>query len=79
MSADDHARVISPQKQQMLVFEVVVSVDPIFKGQIGENVVGLGNKDLATWLLFHACLVIRDSFIGESRLGDVKHARSESS
>lgn len=70
MPADDDAGVVSPKQQQVAVVEVVVSVDPVFQGQIGEDVVGLRDEDLSAWLLADG--LERLPFMSESGFGNEK-------
>lgn len=45
MASDDNAGIVFPQEQNMVVGEIVISVEPILQSQVGVNVRGLGNED----------------------------------
>lgn len=44
MPADDNARVVLPQHQHMMIGKIEIAIEPVFKGQIRENVFGLRDK-----------------------------------
>lgn len=45
MAAYDHARVVDPQHENVMLFKVVVAIDPVLQRQIREHVVALRYED----------------------------------
>ena len=50
VAPDHHAGVVAPQEQQPLVLKVVVSIEPVLQGKVGEDVGRLRYEHLPDWL-----------------------------
>ena len=46
VAADHHAGVVAPQEEQPLVLKVVVPVEPVLQGEVGEDVGRLRYENL---------------------------------
>lgn len=44
VAPDDHTRIIQPQHENVMVAKVVVLVDPVLEGEVGEDIVGLRDE-----------------------------------
>lgn len=59
MSPDNHARVVQPQHENVMISKVVVFINPIFESKVRENIVGLRDKNrLADGIIFSSCRII---------------------